>query len=210
MRPRLVLFAAWAATAAFPAAATDVHGGLEGCRGLAERELRREMPAASVVLERGGQLHLDTRRRNAGRQPVAAVLSGQGALTLPGSVATEVEFVCLLGADRQALFFYWLPRRDAPALAQCRRSTGLDIGECLDVLQRLADDELARGYGERLEQARQRDAATGGETHAERFRRSAAAWRAYRDAECARRGDDEIARRACYVELTRRRALDLR
>ena len=48
------------------------------------------------------------------------------------------------------------------------------------------------------------------------FRRSADAWRAYRDAECARRsgpstsGASGDADKACLVELTRRRALDLR
>ena len=72
-----------------------------------------------------------------------------------------------------------------------------------------ARDQLNELYSKHTVDARQADAKAGNENASNAFRRGADAWRAYRDAECARRpaGDE---RKACMVEHTRRRALDLR
>jgi uncharacterized protein YecT (DUF1311 family) len=122
--------------------------------------------------------------------------------------AVEMSFLCLLADEKRAVFFHWTPRRDAPVLAQCRRGAG-DIGGCLDTLLQVAEQDLTQAYAQRFQEARELDAAAKNEDSTNAFRKAAEAWRAYRDAECARRGAGDE-RKACMVELTRRRALDLR
>ena len=54
------------------------------------------------------------------------------------------------------------------------------------------------------------DAKAGDGNASSAYRNAAAAWRAYRDAECARRGaGGSDAWRGCMVDLTKRRYLDL-
>jgi uncharacterized protein YecT (DUF1311 family) len=63
----------------------------------------------------------------------------------------------------------------------------------------------------RFQDSLEADARAGNENASSAYRNAAVAWRGYRDAECARRGpagSDEW--RACMVDLTRRRYLDLR
>ena len=72
-------------------------------------------------------------------------------------------------------------------------------------------------YALHFQEARERDHAAGNENAANTFRKSNDEWRQYRDAECARRRDHapngvtpDDYHLACLVELTRRRALDMR
>ena len=171
--------------------------GVETCRKYAESESRKFNPGISAVsIEKDRDLVIERYTQKVGSQFVSSVLSGNGAIVLAGAPSTEFAFVCLLADEKRAVFFHWLPRRDAPALAQCRRGGG-DPGPCLDVLLQIAEQELVQRYAEQY---------AGG--NADAFRPSAEAWKAYREAECARRGESD-ARKACLVELTRRRALDL-
>src|SRR4051794_15300088 len=102
----------------------------------------------------------------------------------------------------------------APALAQCVRSESLRGKEhdCLELLLRTAEQDLTQIYAYRFQEANER-----GEKSLAAYRKANDEWRDYREAECARRGEaapsggsPEDVHAACMVELTRRRALDLR
>jgi len=197
------------AACSMPALGQYAGPGLETCRAYAERELRKDnSKIRSIVFERDQNLNIDRYTRNVGSQFVSSLLYGNGAIVYAGTLAIEMSFLCLLADDKRAVFFNWFPRRDAPALAQCRRSGG-NAGECLDSLLGIADQELTVLYAKHTVEARQADSKAGDQNASNTFQRSVDSWRAYRDAECARRaaGDE---RKACLLELTRRRALDLR
>ena len=185
--------------------------GVQACRTYAERDLRKNSAKVqSVVFEQDRELNIDRHTAKIGSQFVSSLLYGNGAIVYGGGVpAVEMTFLCLLADDKRAVFFYWVPRRDAPALAQCRRGDGAKPGQCLETLRNVAEQELTELYAKHTVDARQADAKAGNENTLTAFRRGADAWRAYRDAECARRaaGDE---RQACMVDLTRRRAVDLR
>ena len=176
---------------------------VETCRAYAEREIRKEnAQVREIVLDRDGALNIERYTRKAGSQFVSSVLFGNGALVYAQGAAVEMSFLCLLADDKRAVFFYWTPRRDASALAQCSRgATG--PGACLQHLLETAELDLTRIAAQRFHETRDNEQAAGA------FRKADAAWRAYRDAECARRGQGDV-QAACIVELTRRRALDLR
>ena len=161
----------------------------------------------SVVFERDASLALERYARKAGSQFVSSLLVGNGALVYPKGLSVEMTFLCLLASDRQAVFFDWRPRRDAPALAQCGR--GKEPASCLESLLLVAEQDLTTLYSRHFIEARQADAAAGNEERVTAFRKAADAFKVYRDAECARRGKAEV-HAACMVEMTRRRAQDLR
>jgi len=197
------------AACSMPALGQYAGPGVETCRAYAERELRKQNSRIqSVVFDRDQNLNIDRYTRNVGSQFVASLLYGNGAIVYPGTLAIEMSFLCLLADDKRAVFFNWFPRRDAPSLAQCRRSGGSALG-CLDSLLTIAEQELTALYAKHAVEAREADATAGNQNASTTFQRSIDAWRAYRDAECTRRaaGDE---RKACMLDLTRRRALDLR
>ena len=162
---------------------------------------------AKVIFDRDANLAIEKYTRKAGSQFVSSILIGNGAIAFERGVSVEMSFVCLLASDKRAVFFYWLPRREASALVQCKR--GPDSGACLDALLQIAEQDLTALYMQHYVEARETDVKAGNENVGNAFRRSSDAWRAYRDAECARHGGGE-ATKACIVDLTRRRALDLR
>jgi uncharacterized protein YecT (DUF1311 family) len=99
-------------------------------------------------------------------------------------------------------------------LAQCARAESLRGKErgCLQLLLQLAEQELSTVYAHRFQEANER-----GEKTLAAYRKANDEWREYRDAECARRRElapagvsPEDYQAACMVELTRRRALDMR
>jgi len=208
---RTLLGAVLLVACATPAVAQYIGHGVESCRSYAERDVRKNSAKIqSVVFEQDRELNIDRYTGKVGSQFVSSLLYGNGAIVYGGGVpAVEMTFLCLLADDKRAVFFYWVPRRDAPAFAQCRRGDGAKPGQCLETLLNLAEQELTELYAKHTVDARQVDAKAGNDSALNAFRRGADAWRAYRDAECARRpaGDE---RKACMVELTRRRALDLR
>jgi uncharacterized protein YecT (DUF1311 family) len=131
-----------------------------------------------------------------------------------GTPIAELSFVCLLADEKRAVFFSWQARPNAPALAQCARSETLRGKErdCLELLLRTAEQDLSQVYAHRFQEANAR-----GETSLAAYRKANDEWREYRDAECARRREaappgvsPDDHRAACMVELTRRRALDMR
>ena len=153
------------------------------------------------------------RARSAARR-VSFILTGNGAVVFDGTPSSELSFLCLLADEKRPVFFAWQPRPNAPALAQCTRSEGLrsKAAGCLELLLRVAEQDLAQAYAYRFQEANER-----GESSLASYRKANDQWREYRDAECARRrelapsgvtADDYHA--ACMVELTRHRALDMR
>jgi len=193
--------AAWAQTSG-PA--------VETCRAYGERELKKGgADVKGLVFDRDRALVIERTARKMGSQFVSSVLSGNGAITRALGPAVELSFVCLLASDKQALFFHWAPRKDAPALAQCRR--GASPGDCLQLLLDVAERDLVEVAAYRFQDSLDADAKAGNENASNAYRNAATAWRAYRDAECARRGPiGSDAWRGCMVDLTRLRYLDLK
>lgn len=186
-----------------PIAAAQYAGpALETCRAFGERALKADGALLkALAIDNDRHLYFERRVRKLGSQAVGASLSGHGAIVLQAGPPVEVSFLCLLASDKRALGFHWLPRRDASSLAQCRRVP--DTSQCLQVLFDIAERDHIEISSIRYQQAQ--DAGAG-----DAFRAAAAAWREYRDLECARRGaggSDEW--RACRVDLTRQRYLDL-
>ena len=193
---------------------------VEACRAYATREVAREgTRAKDIVFERDQELSLERYTRKLGNQFVSSILRGNGAVVLDNAPSAELSFVCLLADDKRALFFEWLPRPNAPALAQCTRDAALreQPQPCLQTLLQVAENDLMQSYALAFQDARERDHGTGSEKAADAFRKANDEWRQYREAECARRRDNaakgaspEDVQLACLVELTRRRALDIR
>ena len=205
---RLLVAALW-----LPLQALAQYAGpaAETCRAYAQSDAKSRGGGAAVVFDNDRDLVIERYGRKLGTQFVASVLSGNGALVLAQGPAVEMAFVCLLAGEKRALAFHWLPRRDAPALAQCRRSGPQGADACLQTLLLVAERDLTQLYAQRFQEAREADSAAGNENAVGAFRRSSEAWRAYRDAECARpAAAGSEAYRACVIDLTRRRALDLR
>jgi uncharacterized protein YecT (DUF1311 family) len=167
-----------------------------------------------MIIERDQELVIERYTRKLGSQFVSSILTGNGAVAYDGAPGAELSFICLLASDKQALFFNWLPRRNVASAMQCVRSPELQkkARECLELLLRVAEQDLTLAYAMRFQEANEK-----GEASLAAFRRSSDEWRQYRDAECARRRDlapagmtpDEHAA-ACAVDLTRRRVLDMR
>ena len=193
---------------------------VETCRAYAKREMARDgTRAKDVVIERDQWLSLERYTRKMGNQFVSSILRGNGAVVLENAPSAELSFICLLADDKRALFFEWLPRANAPALVQCSRDEALreKPGPCLQTLLQVAEHDLMQTYALHFQDARERDQNAGNEAAVTTFRKANDEWRQYRDSECSRRRDHapkgvspEDYHLACMVELTRRRALDMR
>jgi uncharacterized protein YecT (DUF1311 family) len=197
------------------AVAQQESAALEACRAYAKKEATREgMSVADVVLERDASLALERYKRKAGNQFISAILTGNGAVVVPGSPSAELSFICLLADDRRPVFFNWLPRQNVAVLAQCRRDEQVRARarSCLEFLLRTAEQDLTQVYANAFQQAHER-----GEQALAAFRKSNDEWRQYREAECERRRGQPLANLpaedvhlAYMVELARRRMLDMR
>ncbi len=193
---------------------------VETCRAYAKREMAREGTGGKdVVIERDQALSLERYTRKLGSQFVSSILTGNGAVVLDNAPSAELAFICLLADEKRAVFFEWLPRPNASALAQCSRDAALreQPKPCLETLLQVAETDLMQTYALTFQEARERDHGAGNEKAVDAFRKASEEWRQYRDAECARRRDHapkgvapEHRHLACFVELTRRRALDMR
>lgn len=181
----------------------------QACRELGEGELKRAgFEVRALEIDRDRHLYLERERAKLGSQPIGASLSGYGAIVPPSGPPTEIAFVCLLASQKRALWFHWLPRRDAATLQQCRRVA--DVPDCLQRLLETAERDLVEVSAFRFQESLDADAKAGNDAASSAYRDAAAAWRNYRDLECARRGaagSDEW--QACRVDLTRRRYYDL-
>ena len=193
---------------------------VDTCLAYAKREAARDgTQAKNIVFERDQNLMIERYTRKLGNQFVSSILRGNGAVVLDNAPSAELSFICLLASDKQAVFFDWLPRADPSALAQCTRDHSLrdQPRPCLELILRVAESDLTQVYAEHFQSARERDVKAGDEAAVDAFRKANEEWRQYRDAECTRRRgqapkgaaaqDHEL---ACVVELTRRRALDMR
>lgn len=193
---------------------------VETCLAYAKREAaREEARPKDIVFERDQTLMIERYTRKLGTQFVSSILRGNGAVVLDGTPSAELSFICLLANDKQALFFDWLPRLNPSALAQCTRDDNLrgKPRPCLEHTLNVAETDLTQAYAPQFQEARQRDHNAGNDAAAAAFRKASEEWRQYRDAECGRRRDNaaksvapEDVQLACMVELTRRRALDMR
>jgi len=187
--------------------------GVEACRAFAEREQKQEGTAvAKVVFDRDQNLGIERTSRKIGAQPVSSLLYGNGSIVYPKGLAIEMNFVCLLADDKRAVFFHWVPRENASSFAQCTRSvaSGGNATQCLDSLLQVVEQDLTAAYAQRFQEARDADGKAGNEKAIAAFRRSNESWIAYRNAECDRRGGAPEARKACIIDLSRRRLLDVR
>jgi uncharacterized protein YecT (DUF1311 family) len=187
---------------------------VESCRAYAIKALKaNDNQAKDVVLERDRYLLIERYTRKVGNQFVSSVLTGNGAVVYPGAPSAELSFLCLLADEKRAVFFTWLPRQDAGALAQCTRDDALRAKSrpCLEGLLQVAEADLGQLYAMGFQEANER-----GEAAVAAYRKSNDEWRQYRDAECQRRrdagssGDADSRQLACIVDLTRRRAWDMR
>jgi len=193
---------------------------VETCRAYVKREMAREgNRAKDVVIERDASLSIERYTRKLGNQFVSSILRGNGAVVLANAPSAELGFICLLADDKRAVFFEWLPRPNASALAQCTRDGALrdKPRPCLEILMQIAESDLMQASAHRFQDARERDHGSGGEAAAMRFRKSNDEWKQYRDAECSRRREHapqgiapEDYQLACMIDLTRRRSLDVR
>lgn len=216
MRFLIVLwcFVAWPVFAQYSGPA------VESCLAYAKREAARDgTRAKDIVFERDENLQIERYTRKLGNQFVSSILRGNGAVVLDGAPSAELSFICMLADDKRAVFFDWLPRANASVLKQCTRDGALrqKPRPCLETLLQVAENDLMQSYALLFQDARERDHNAGNENAVTAFRKANDEWRQYRDAECARRidlGPKEVAtedqRLACMVELTRRRALDMR
>ena len=212
---RRLFLAAGLSLLAFHAKAQYNGPALEACRAHALKEMRREgNQAKAVVIERDGSLNIERYGRKIGSQTVSSILTGNAAVVYESAPSAELSFLCMLADDKRALFFAWQPRPNAPVLAQCGRGEGLRGKEhgCLELLLQVAEQDLSQVYAYRFQEANER-----GEKSLAAYRKANDEWRQYRDAECARRRElppsgvpPENYHAACMVELTRRRALDMR
>jgi uncharacterized protein YecT (DUF1311 family) len=202
-------------TVSFDSIAQYKGPAVEACRAYALKEMQRGGNQAKVVvIERDQNLSIERYSGKVGAQPVSSILTGNGAVVYEGAPSAELSFVCLLADEKRPVFFSWQPRPDAPALSQCVRSESLRGKErdCLEVLLRTAEQDLSQVYAYRFQEANER-----GDKSLAAYRKANDEWREYRDAECARRRDSapaglsaDMQQTACMVELTRRRALDMR
>ena len=201
-------------TLALPAHAQYDGPAVESCRAFAKREAAREgAKPEDIVIVRDQALLIERYDRKLGNQHVSSILTGNGAVVLSGTPAAELSFICLLADEKRPVFFNWLPRPNASALAQCTRSgtTRGKARECLDFLMRVAEQDLTLVYAQRFQEAHEKGGAM-----LEAFRKANDEWKQYRDAECSRRrtlapqnasaDDYEL---ACHVELLRQRSRDM-
>ena len=182
---------------------------VQACLDYAKREQKQ-----NIVFERDQNLLIERYTRKLGSQFVSSILSGNGAVVYDGAPSSELSFVCLLADEKRAVFFQWVARPNAPAAMQCLRNPDLQKSPraCFDLMLTVAEQDLTIAYADRFQEANQR-----GESSLAAFRKSNDEWKQYRDAECARRRDfapagvspDDYAI-ACSIDLTRRRALDMR
>ena len=193
---------------------------VDTCLAYAKQEAVRDgTRAKDIIFERDQELVIERYTRKLGSQFVSSVLKGNGAVVLDGAPSAELSFICLLASDKQALFFDWLPRAHPSALAQCTRDDELrgKPRPCLELMQRIVENDLTQAYAEQFQTARDRDGKSGNEAAIGAFRKANEEWLQYRDAECARRREHapkgispEDHQLACVIDLTRRRAVDLR
>ena len=203
-----------------PAFAQYKGPAVETCLAYAKREALREgTRPKDIVFDRDQNLMIERYTRKLGNQFVSSILRGNGAVVLDGTPSAELSFICLLANDKQAVFFDWLPRASASALAQCTRDDNLrgKPRPCLEHMLNVAETDLTQSYAQHFQEARERDHEKGNEASVNAFRKANDEWRQYRDAECTRRREHapkgvaaEDYQLACTLELTRRRALDMR
>ena len=158
---------------------------VEACRAYAKKEVARESnKPEDVVIVQDQALVIERYGRKLGNQYVASILTGNGAVVLPGTPTAELAFICLLADEKRPVFFNWLPRQQVSALAQCTRSQALrgKSRECLEFLIRVAEQDLTQIYAQRFQEAHE-----GGEEKLIAYRKANEEWKEYRDAECLRR-----------------------
>jgi uncharacterized protein YecT (DUF1311 family) len=193
---------------------------VETCLAYAKSEAKREGTSAKdIVFERDQNLMIERYTRKLGNQFVSSILRGNGAVVLDNAPSAELSFMCMLADDKRAVFFEWLPRANASAMAQCTRDQALRAKPrpCLETLLGVVETDLMQAYSVPFQEARERDNKAGNEAAVNTFRKANDEWRQYRDAECQRRRDNvpkgvaaDDFQLACAVDLTRRRALDMR
>ncbi len=179
---------------------------VDACRTYAQQEQKKDGASGNVVFDRDQNLLIERYTRKAGNQFISSVLTGNGAVVFDEAPSAELTFVCLLASDKQVVFFNWLGRPHPSSYQQCTRSPAMraKLRPCLEHLVRVSESDLGMVYAVSFQEAHEK-----GGVFLDTFRKSNEEWRRYRDAECARRADEDH-KMACSIDLTRRRALDMR
>ena len=205
---KLALVLLFTALLPFPAQAQYSGPAVDTCRAAALADAKAAGGgSAGVRFDNDRHMNILRYTRKVGSQPVSSLLYGNGAILLTKGPPVEMSFLCVLANDKQAVLFFWTPRPGAPTLKQCTRDPAQKADECIDTLLNVTEADLTAQYSKYLLQAQEEKS---GSARVTALRKSNDAFRAYMDAECARRGAEKSdAHRACIVDLTRRRLLDL-
>ena len=173
---------------------------------------------ASILLDPDGEARIQRRSEPVGTQPVPLVASGTGLLVDGDGEKITIAWLCLLENEDRALFFHWLRTSPASPVEACRtKPAGQEKAACLQKLLETAEHNLA-AVSARLTPRPVPQPDDGLRRPAPPPRLSSdAAWRNYRDAECARRLDAAIAAGAasketlltCLIERTLARIAEL-
>jgi uncharacterized protein YecT (DUF1311 family) len=197
----------------FPLTSLAQYSGpaVETCRAYALADAKAAGGNVTAVrFDNDRHLNMLKYTRKAGSQFVSSLLYGNGAILISKGPPVEMSFMCALASDKQAVLFFWSPRSEAPVYKQCTRDPAQKPNDCIDPLLQAAEFELTQLYARRFQEAHDADTKSGGTARVQAFRRANDAFLAYRSAECARRGPEgSDVNRACVVELSRRRGLDL-
>ena len=78
-----------------------------------------------MVFERDQNLMIERYTRKLGNQFVSSILAATARSCYEDAPSAELSFICLLADEKRPVFFDWLARPNAPALAQCMREPSL-------------------------------------------------------------------------------------
>ena len=155
----------------------------------------------SILLDPDGEARIQRRSEPLGTQPLPLVASGTGLLVDRNGQKATMAWVCLLESEDRALFFHWVRTSPASPVEPCRTETApTDRVACLEKLLDAAERDLA-AINARLapRPVPQPDAGLPRPAPPPRLP-SDAAWRSYRDAECARRLEAAVAAGTASME----------
>jgi hypothetical protein len=198
-----------------PRVSLSPEAAVSACEGSTALALRARYPSfESVVLEPAATSRVERRDTAVGRQAVDLVVAG-GGVARTGADLRPLRYVCLVAPDGEAVFVDVETVGGAEVLAECGATADpADRRACLVRLLREAERGLAEAEARAVRRARALRPKEARAEVDEPTATSIGAWRVYRDAECARRGEvlttpsRELVD-ACRVELTRARAREL-
>jgi uncharacterized protein YecT (DUF1311 family) len=169
-----------------------------------------------------GQTGLDEEKYEdkVGSQFISTVLSGYGQLKYKDEKPSPIQFTCLLESDQKAVFFHPSDSQPPDAVKQCwdkfQPGDWGSMQECLTKAQAQAELALGKLEAEAKTQAEKVESRFPDSAAHESLDNSSTQWKAYRDAECARRdafraggNHPDVSRYECLIRKTEERIRDL-